>query len=150
MLQRVQTIFLLISVMLFAVTSYFTFASGDLFEVRSYGIRSLDGQTMEDVSTYYFILPMALAAAITLFAIFMFGNRQRQMAFVRITFILYAISFALLALCIKDCQTLLTPTDNFTLGVSFYTPFVSLILNMLALRAIRKDDKLVRSVDRIR
>lgn len=150
MLQRVQTIFLLISVMLFAVTSYFPFASSDLFEIRSYGVRSLDGQTMEDVSSYYFILPMALAAAITLFAIFSFGNRQRQMAFVRITFILYAISFALLALCIKDCQTLITPTDNFTLGISFYTPFISLILNMLALRAIRKDDKLVKSVDRIR
>jgi len=150
MLQRVQTIFLLISVMLFAVTSYFPFASGDLFEIRSYGIRSLDGQTMEDVSTYYFILPMALAAAITLLAIFMFGNRQSQMAFVRITFIIYAISFALLALCIKDCQTLLTPTDNFTLGVSFYTPLVSLLFNMLALRAIRKDDKLVKSADRIR
>jgi hypothetical protein len=136
--------------MLFAVTSYFPFVSSDIFEIRSYGVKALNNQITLDISTYYFIVPMALATAISLFAIFLYSNRQRQMAIVRVTFILYAISFALLALCIKDSQKLLTNNDQLSLGIAFFSPFLSLLFNLLALRAIRKDDKLVRSVDRIR
>jgi Kef-type K+ transport system membrane component KefB len=136
--------------MLFAVTSYFPFVSSDIFEIRSYEVKALDNQITLDISTYYFIVPMALAAAISLFAIFLYSNRQRQMATVRVTFILYAISFALMALCIKDSQKLLTNNDQLSLGIAFFSPFLSLLLNLLALRAIRKDDKLVKSVDRIR
>lgn len=150
MLQRIQSIYLLISVMLFAVTSYFPFVSSDIFEIRSYGVKALNNQITLDISTYYFIVPMALATALSLFAIFLYSNRQRQMAIVRVTFILYAISFALLALCIKDSQKLLTNNDQLSLGIAFFSPFLSLLFNLLALRAIRKDDKLVRSVDRIR
>lgn len=150
MLQRIQTIYLLISVMLFAVTSYFPFVSSDVFEIRSYGVKTLNNQITLDISTYYFIVPMALAAAISLFAIFLYSNRQRQMATVRVTFILYAISFALLALCIKDSQKLLTNDDPLSLGIAFFSPFLSFLLNLLALRAIRKDERLVKSVDRIR
>lgn len=150
MIQRIQSLYLFLSVLLFSATYYFPFVSSNLFEIRSYGVTALNDRTNLEVSTYYFIIPMALAATISLVAIFLYKNRQRQMAVLRTTFILYAISFALLALCIKDSQQFLTSTDEISLGFSFFAPFVSLLLNLLALRAIRKDEKLVKSVDRIR
>lgn len=150
MLQRIQTIYLLVSIIFFGFTNFFPIASGNLFELYTYGIFAIGGEPITEISTYYFILPMALAAGLTVLAIFLFNNRKNQMAVVRLTFVLYAISFALLAFCIKDCQQLLVNDESMSLRTSFYTPFISLLLNMLALRAIRKDDKLIRSVDRIR
>lgn len=67
------------------------------------------------------------------------------MAVLRLTFILFAASFALMAFYIRGAAACLNDTD-FMPGVSFFLVFVSFVLNMFALRAIKKDDMLVRSV----
>ncbi|MFZ4786296.1 MAG: DUF4293 family protein, partial [Flavobacteriales bacterium] len=60
-----------------------------------------------------------------------------------------AISFVLMALYVNSVQTAQSEA-KFHFGMSFFLPFVALVFNWLAAKNIRKDEALVRSVDRIR
>ncbi len=150
MIQRIQSLYLLISSILMLGVLYLPLASADLFKVTAFGVVSTGGELMQDASTYYFALPLVITLLITAASIFLFQNRKRQMAVIRLTFIFFAFTFLLLGLCIKDVQNLLKQGDEFSFDFAFYLPFVSFILNFLALQAVRKDERLVRSIDRIR
>jgi hypothetical protein len=149
MIQRKQTLFLIASVLLFLTTFGFPFGTIGSYELHNYKVISADGSAVEGVSTYFFSIPMAIASLISAYAIFLFGNRQRQMAMVRISFIFYAISFALMSLYLMSAAQVITDA-SLNLGVSFFLPFAAFFSNLIALRAIRKDEQLVKSVDRIR
>jgi hypothetical protein len=47
-------------------------------------------------------------------------------------------------------EQLLNPTREGSFDAGFYLPTLALILNLLANRFIRRDDQLVRSMDRLR
>jgi hypothetical protein len=149
MIQRKQSLFLIASVLLFLSTFGFPFGTIGSFELHNYKVIAADGTAVEGVSTYYFSIPLAIASLISAYAIFLFGSRQRQMAVVRISFIFYAISFALMSLYMMSAAKVITEA-SLHLGVSFFLPFAAFFSNLIALRAIRKDEQLVKSVDRIR
>lgn len=71
------------------------------------------------------------------------------MKWVRMTFILIALTIALIALYIKDATNMHSAL-NFSLGFGLFMPILALVFNRLALRAIQKDEDLIKSVDRIR
>lgn len=148
MIQRKQSLFLLLSVLLFAATYYFPFGTLPSYELFAYRTLEVQGALMEGVQHYYFAMPMSIAATITLMAIFMYGKRQRQMAVIRLTFVLYAISFVLMVLYFMNAAQIFG--DGFKPGISFFLAFASFFLNILAVRAIKQDDRLVKSADRIR
>jgi hypothetical protein len=50
---------------------------------------------------------------------------------------------------IMDAVKVLTP-EPFALGISFFLPFAAFFLNLIALRGIKKDEQLVKSLDRLR
>lgn len=70
------------------------------------------------------------------------------MAIVRSTFILFALSYSLLAFYVMDAQKVLDAT--FQVSTAVFFPFTAMLCNWLALCAIQKDEELVKSVDRIR
>jgi hypothetical protein len=149
MIQRKQTLFLIASVLLFLTTFGFPFGTIGSFELHNYKVIATDGSSVEGVSTYFFSIPLAIASIISAYAIFLFGNRQRQMAVLRISFIFYAIAFALMSLYMMSAAKVITDA-SLSIGVSFFLPFAAVFSNLIALRAIRKDEQLVKSVDRIR
>lgn len=149
MLQRKQTLFLLLSVILYSITYYFPYGQYGSNLLLSYRAVDSNNTMISGISTYYFAIPLSIAATITLISIFLYGNRQRQMGTVRLTFIFFAVSFVLLSLYMMKAQNAF-PDESIKPGISFFLPFGSFFLNMFALRAIRKDDQLVKSVDRIR
>jgi hypothetical protein len=147
MIQRKQTIYLLISVVLFALTFTFPFGHTGGLTLHNYGAINSEGIKAENVSHYYFSVCLGIAALISLISIFLYGNRHQQMSVLRLSFIFFAASFALLALYIKSAST---GTEGFSFGISFFLPFGAFAMNMLALRSIRKDEKLIKSLDRLR
>lgn len=149
MIQRKQTLFLLASVLLFLSTFAFPFGTLGSNVLHNYKVIAADGSTVEGITNYSFSIPLAIASILSAAAIFLHQNRQRQMAAVRLSFIFYAVSFALMSLYILDAAKVLS-TESFSIGVSFFFPFGAFFSNLIALRAIRKDEQLVKSLDRIR
>jgi ABC-type dipeptide/oligopeptide/nickel transport system permease subunit len=147
MLQRIQSIFLTLAAGLIAASYFLPFGHVNGTVLRSYGAK-VDGVYLDTVCSYWFHIPLFLACVLSLWALFSYSNRARQMAIVRSTFILFATAYGLLAFYIMDAQTVLQGT--YAVGISVALPFAAMLCNWLALRAIRKDDQLIKSVDRIR
>ena len=97
----------------------------------------------------YTVIAVLLVCIVTPFiAIFMYGNRPRQMQLSRLTILLDAalmVSFFFLSdFFAKETFSIAT----YYVGV--YVPIAAIIFLLLSIRFIKKDDKLVRSADRIR
>ena len=149
MIQRKQSVYLLLSVILFACTFMFPFGTLGTNEIHNYAVLAADHSKVEGIQHYFFSACLAVASIISLITIFLYSNRGRQMAILRLSFITFAFGFALLALYIRSAGAVLS-NEKFQFGISFFLPFGSFLLNLLALRAIRKDEKLVKSLDRLR
>jgi hypothetical protein len=149
MIQRKQSLFLLLSIVAFVASYFLPFGEFSQHALYAYHAKDTAGTDVEGIQHYWFHAPYALASLIALASIFMFNNRVKQMAVLRLSFILYAASFALMAFYIRSASGVLNDKE-FMPGISFFLVFISFVLNMLALRAIKKDELLVRSVDRIR
>jgi peptidoglycan/LPS O-acetylase OafA/YrhL len=136
MLQRKQTIWLLLAAASSFLTLKFPFYSG-----VTTGDNLL--KTITGTSNYIILaLTVALLAGI-LISIFLFKNRKLQL---RIT--IAGIFVSLLNLVLYYLQA-----KNFTEGNYAFTAILSLIipvLLILAARGIYKDEKLVKSLDRLR
>lgn len=91
-----------------------------------------------------------LAALISFIAIFLFKNRSLQ---ARLAMVAAGIGVMLLVLAGFTTKTTLDQTPiggNTQLAAGLALPVLALVLNWLAARAIRKDEALVRSMDRLR
>ena len=86
-------------------------------------------------------LAVLLSAALSVFAIFQFKNRKRQMLIAAISRFMITIAFFLLVFVYRD-------EEAFGIGmILLIVPFISLYA---ANFFINKDEKLVKSADRIR
>jgi hypothetical protein len=153
MIQRIQSLYLLLGAAALILSYFVSFgtlpAAEAEYAVRSYGLKGADGNYLEGVSTYWFHIPLSLVIAANLWALVKFGDRRAQLNLVKGTFVLFAVSFVLLSLYIYGAGTAY-PEAPMKPGVAVVLLFIALLLNWLAARAIRKDEELVRSVDRIR
>lgn len=141
MLQRIQTVFFIL--ILFLATGLFFFPLytveiPDQFE-RSFYVQD---QLSLLLATIFIIV-------FTGINIFLFRNRPFQMKLGWLTFLLIAVLTILIRLTFREASN---DNENFIFIAHFYayTPFLMLILKVLAIRFIKKDEELVRSADRFR
>jgi len=149
MFQRIQTIYLSLALIAIVASYFLSFGTIGDMTIGSYGVKSPDGIYLSSVSSYWFHLPLAVVMIINTYAVTQFRNRARQMAYLRLTFILFAGTFALLTLFMSEVKSFYIGL-KLTPSIATFLPFVALICNWLALRAIRKDEALVRSANRMR
>ena len=80
----------------------------------------------------------------------MFKKRNIQ---IKVVLLNIGLTLLLIAVIIYYSIHLIEPTEtlsNKTSIIKFFVPFLSCFFSYLALRAIKKDEELVRSADRIR
>jgi len=156
MLQRIQTLFLLVvvitsSVMFFAPLISFI---SDLFYLKLYvyEFRNLtpDSEVLFGFTT---VLPLLLINAavlvISLGTIFMFKKRILQIRLVRFTLLLSML--LIVGIFVLYPNIIVKSTEaNSEFEVGAYIPIINLLFLFLANRGILKDEKLIRSVDRLR
>lgn len=148
MIQRIQSIYLLVASACSFALFGFPFASVNE-KVADSALFSND--TVYNLSDNTALLAVyCLAGVVALAAIFLFNNRPRQksVAWVAAVFNLVGIVLAVV-LFMQDSvmdSSAVTPND----GIGLYTPIVGFVLILLAVRAIGKDEKMVRSMDRLR
>jgi peptidoglycan/LPS O-acetylase OafA/YrhL len=99
-----------------------------------------------------FHLVLSVLAAGMVVAIFLFRNRPRQMRFVRGTYLLLLAVIAFQFIVDRSVTGYLAQggTVKTQYGITFVLPIAALVLAFLAERAIRADEELVRSMDRLR
>ena len=130
MIQRVQSLFFFFSAIC-SITIVYTFPVLQ-DETTSYLLK----EYFSDARLFVF-----LSAALSIFAIFQFKNRIRQQIIASIARLMITIAFFLIAFLHREEQV-------FGLGmILLVVPFVALIV---ANFFIKKDEKLVKSADRIR
>jgi peptidoglycan/LPS O-acetylase OafA/YrhL len=108
-----------------------------------------DGVFSVDDHIILFILVLAAIAG-AFVTIFLFKNRKLQMKLSRMVIVICIISFLLAILLFVKDYGLLKEGTEVTIGYGYLSPLLALIFTILALRYIRKDEKLIRSSDRLR
>jgi peptidoglycan/LPS O-acetylase OafA/YrhL len=81
--------------------------------------------------------------------IFMYKNRPRQMQLSRLSLLLNAALTVAFFLLSENYFAKIT-SSNVEYGMGIYFPIIAAVFLLLATRAIKKDNILVRSADRIR
>ena len=147
MIQRIQTLFILAAEMLIASLFFVNLAdlsvNDELFTFSVKGIYNGETLVFDGLPLIVFI---GLIVLLHLVVVFMYKKRIRQIRMLSFTIILLIGLFGLFfyfAYAGFDA-----PQVAFKVPVAF--PVVAAILDFLAIRAIGKDEALVRSMDRIR
>lgn len=136
MIQRIQTVYLLIAFI----------ASGILPFIFPLWINSA-GDEVIFFDNLAFILLFIFSATLSLVSIFRYKNRKSQFVIGRFNIILNLI---LLGLFVYQSLNLSGETVVSEKGIGMILPIVSIVFLSLANRAIKKDEDLVKSVDRLR
>jgi hypothetical protein len=145
------TLIALLSLLLFK-GSFLVFSenAGSMIKVTFTGIvRSIDNQGFVMIEK---LLPLSviisLIPALSLITIFFFKKRTIQLW---LSEVLIGLIFTLILVSLFYSYLIITKYNGqFIPGIKMVLPLFLLILSILALRGIRKDDQLVKSYDRLR
>ena len=153
MIQRIQTVYLLIVAVINSLLFFFPLnilpLSTSEIKISILGLYSVTNG-IETIQTQLFPL-LALTGIIILVAlvsIFIFKNRKLQMRFSLYNSVL-GLGLSFLAIYITTQEANFNHTQiSFSLGLIF--PIIGSIFSFLAFKAIKKDDDLINSANRIR
>ncbi|WP_281542618.1 DUF4293 domain-containing protein [Maribacter aestuarii] len=136
MIQRVQSLYLVIVALLSAVLPFFVNLWSDAQGTEIYANNEIL------VSIVFYV-----SGALALWAIFLFKNRKNQFVVNRLNMIL---NLFLLGFFVYRSLNLSGETTVSEKGIGMLIPVFSIVFLALANRAIKKDEDLVKSVDRLR
>ncbi|CAL2076970.1 conserved membrane hypothetical protein [Tenacibaculum sp. 190524A05c] len=143
MVQRIQSLYLLlVGIIAGGLTFVFNIwstANAKVFSLDLFAANSI----MEKIVPILFIIS-ALLAVVT---IFMFKNRKLQFVLGRLNIL---TNLFLLGVLVYLSLTLSGETSVSEKGIGMFLPVISIVLLVLANKAIKKDEDLVKSVDRLR
>lgn len=137
MIQRIQTIYLILAFFTVGVLP-FIFPLWTLDNGKDYFV----------MQNQFYVILFGLSTAITVYSILSFKKRQTQFVVNRLNIILNLI---LLGLFVYHSLNLSGGTPAVSeKGIGMFLPIVTIVLLVLANKAIKKDEDLVKSVDRLR
>ena len=164
MIQRIQSVFLFLIVvamicLLFLPIWSKTAANNQEYTLNAFSLAvsdSLNSATTTSTkpiskTTIAIAIFAILAALVALYEIFQYKNRLTQMKLGMLNSLLLA---GVLGTCFYYAsyvgEELIHPTTRGEYHAGFYLPVLAMLLNALSNRFIRRDEQLVRSVDRLR
>ena len=147
MIQRIQSVYLSISILLIGLLFFLPFAEivkdGSIYLFNFKGVL-LDGAVKE--GAWIITVLLVFIIALHILAIFSYKNRKQQ---IKIVYFAILLLVGLLgAIAFYTYSLFSGALFSFKFGVGL--PLVAIILDYLAIRAIGKDEALIRSIDRIR
>tara|TARA_R110001583_G_scaffold145096_1_gene297087 strand:+ start:26639 stop:27073 length:435 start_codon:yes stop_codon:yes gene_type:complete len=144
MIQRIQSIYLLISTLLSGglifILNLWTNEQGvDFFVMDSFSSENI---LLKVMAVLFFV-----SAVLTFIAIFKFKNRQLQFVLGRLSIL---TNFIILGIVVYFSQNLSGEIHVSEKGIGLLIPILSILFVVIANKAIKKDEELVKSVDRLR
>jgi hypothetical protein len=137
MIQRIQTIYLFLA---FVVTGILPF----LFPLWTMN----DGQDYFFMQNQVYVILLGLSTTLTVVSVVSYKKRQNQFVIGRLNIILNLILLGLFVYRSLNVsgETVLVSEK----GIGMFLPIVAIVLLVLANKAIKKDEDLVKSADRLR
>ncbi len=145
MIQRKQTIWLLIAAILNAGLFYFDLYRADMM------INGLAVTEHLRINDHYPSLLVAIVITVLpLIAIFMYKARGRQKSMVLFSMVATIGFIAMVLMRVSNFNNGTSAPGSGTYWIGAILPVLSFIFLIMALGGIRKDEKLVKSLDRLR
>lgn len=145
MIQRIQSLFYLLSAICTGGLFYFPFASS-----TKSATPFMDDQIYNVFDHTAMLVICGLAILIPLVAIFMFKNRSTQLRMGIFGIIAAVLLVAVAALLFMNAGQTMDSAGTVNDGVGLYLPIGSILFLALANRFVKKDENLVQSMDRLR
>lgn len=152
MIQRIQSVWLLLAA-LFGV-GLFMFGILTIKYTGTNGAEVTQSLSVLELNnvTGYLLAAIAIAiVALPAIAIFMFKNRKLQTS---LSVLAIVLNIGFIAFYIMGMESFknahVPPVTGSSFGLASFMPIVSIIFLFMAIRGIRKDQKLVKSLDRLR
>jgi hypothetical protein len=154
MIQRIQTVYLLLVAVLAAIVCFLPVAaiqtSANIFDLTYKGFVATPPTTALQINTLPFTILSALIPLTALGTIFAFKKRRLQMSLCIINFLLMDAYYIVMIASLWFADNRLALSSTWVYHFAAILPVVNMILSLLAYKSIQKDDKLVRSLDRLR
>lgn len=160
MIQRVQSLLLLFIIILGIIFSFTPILEivfqGDVYIMNAYNTYQFSEQEGINLVTFKNIGIGTLGGInilLSLVIIFLYKNRRVQVVLSKLLLLLITFQVVSIFVYLDAAKAFLNPTKlplelNYKIGM--FLPFITLILAYLTVRFIKKDDKLVRSANRLR
>ena len=160
MIQRIQTIFLVLVIACMGAFLYLPIwgkmdtETGEVHQLKAFYHEVIIAE--ESVSAYEYMPYLAtgilasIIILISLVELFKYKNRVLQMKLGMLNSLLIVGVLGLMMWFIFSGQKEWLPAIAGKFGAGLFMPAVAMLLNRMAIRSIKKDEDLVRSVDRIR
>ena len=143
MIQRIQSVYLLlasvITGVLIFVFNLWTSISKDIFAID---LLNRESYLLKSIPVLFLV-----SAILAFVAIFLYKNRKLQFVIGRLAIL---VNLILLGLLIYVSLTLPGEVSISEKGIGMFIPIIAILLIVLANKAIKKDEDLVKSVDRLR
>ncbi|WP_291146446.1 DUF4293 domain-containing protein [Flavobacterium sp. UBA7680] len=138
MIQRIQTVYLILTFVVTGVLMFFM----PLWTLNT-------GKAFYFMQDQFYTILLGLNTMLTIVSIISYKKRQNQFVMNRLNIILNLI---LLGLFVYRSLNLSGDTTTIVSekGIGMFLPIVAIVLLVLANKAIKKDEDLVKSVDRLR
>ncbi|MCJ8211922.1 DUF4293 domain-containing protein [Mucilaginibacter sp. RS28] len=155
MIQRIQTVYLLFAgLLIFALylfpLAHDVFINGVASTIKVTGVyQNVNGQQVQTQPFAALSIITAVIGLVPVVIVFLFRNRKQQIA------LCYSAILVVIGYSFWVAQTVKNATGGVTLatsnmGIGLFLTCISIFLLIAAAKAIQKDEKLVRSADRLR
>jgi hypothetical protein len=158
MIQRIQSVFLFLAFLATIALFFYPMAGvySDLvaYKFYVYELKNMvpgEASLFTFMTTFPLLLLNILVGALSVICIFLYKNRIRQAKLVRLAILLEIVLIALVFFVYAGIiEKNLFASPEYLEEAGVYFPLISLIFLILSYRFIVKDEKLVRSADRLR
>ena len=142
MIQRIQSIYLL----LVAILSAGLIFAFELWKMAEVKVFALDLFSEESILSKLVPVLFLSSAALALYTIFSFKDRKKQFVLSRLIILINLFLLGVLIYLSLNLPGEVTSEK----GIGMFIPTVAILFSVMANKAIKKDEDLVKSVDRLR
>ncbi|MBX5438381.1 MAG: DUF4293 family protein [Thermoflavifilum sp.] len=142
MIQRIQTVYLFLAALCGVLSWIIPFGKATWINQPAMAYVAND--------SFFLTLLMILAILLAIIAIFLFKNRRLQLRLSLLGLVVSAAALVLEYRTIHGYQQQVTLVQRAYYWIGIALPVLMMLFFILAARGIRRDEKLVRSLDRLR
>lgn len=142
MIQRKQTLFLLLAAIVLCIVLFLPLGYTEEQNVRT----SFSAFCGDSYSLFGYGATLLAAIIIALADIFLWNNRPLQMRIATLDLLLVILSYGVFFIYHSTADK----TIHYTVQIANFLPIIAIFSLALAIQGIRKDEKLIKSLNRIR